>query len=138
MNKLAIAFSAGAFGGLANSIAVWIFGYLGISAMLGVAIAPNLTAAWLYPRLVWGGIWGFLFLLPFLKRSLFLKGALLSLAPTVVQLLLIFPYQTNKGNLGLDLGLLTPLLVVFFNLVWGLAAAFIIQQTAFSNHTERA
>ena len=59
-----LAFSAGALGGLANSLAVWLFGALGITLALGVGIAPGLTPAWLYPRIVWGGLWGFLFLLP--------------------------------------------------------------------------
>jgi hypothetical protein len=35
----------------------------------------------------------------------------------------IFPYQLNKGMMGLDLGTLTPLFVLFFNAVWGVAAA---------------
>jgi hypothetical protein len=34
-------------------------------------------------------------------------------------LLVVFPGQLHKGYLGLDLGLLTPLLVVVFNAVWG-------------------
>jgi hypothetical protein len=49
-------FSAGAFGAIINSIVVWIFGVIGLTAALGVAIAPDLTPAWLYPRIVWGGI----------------------------------------------------------------------------------
>jgi hypothetical protein len=68
MNKfaknLSFVFAAGCFGGLLNSLAVWIFGEVGITSALGVKIAPPLTAAWLYPRLVWGGIWGVLFLIP--------------------------------------------------------------------------
>jgi hypothetical protein len=47
-----LAFAAGALGGLANSIAVWLFGVLHISAALGVAIAPAISPEWLYPRLV--------------------------------------------------------------------------------------
>jgi hypothetical protein len=47
-------FSAGCLGGLANSIAVWVFGVIGITTALGVAIAPSISPAWLYPRIVWG------------------------------------------------------------------------------------
>jgi len=47
----------------------------------------------------------------------------LSLLLTLVQLFYVFPYRLHKGLLGWDLGLLTPALVVFFNAVWGLAAA---------------
>ncbi len=123
LNKVSLVFAAGCFGGLLNSLAVWIFGEAGITASLGVSIAPRLSAAWLYPRLVWGGIWGILFLLPFMKRRLFSKGLVLSLGPSLVQLFLVFPIKANKGVMGLDLGTLTPLLVLIFNAVWGLAAA---------------
>ena len=69
----ALAFSAGALGGLANSLFIWILGVAGVTAALGVAIAPELTAGWLYPRLVWGGLWGALFLLPLRTDSLLLR-----------------------------------------------------------------
>lgn len=63
--NLSLVFASGCFGGLLNSLTVWIFGFAGITALFNVQIAPTLTASWLYPRIVWGGIWGFLFLLPF-------------------------------------------------------------------------
>jgi len=45
-------------------VAVWAAGTYHLTARLGVGIAPALTPNWLYPRLVWGGLWGFLFMLP--------------------------------------------------------------------------
>ncbi len=116
------AFAAGAFGGLVNGLCVWLFGHLGITAALGVKIAPGLSAAMLYPRIVWGGLWGFLFLLGWPGGGGWKKGLVLSLGPTLVQLLYIFPVKAGKGLLGLELGLLTPIMVVFLNAVWGLAA----------------
>jgi len=127
MKKMFICFSAGGLGALANSLAVWLCGHFGISQMLKVAIAPGLSPGWLYPRIVWGGIWGLLFLLPILKSRPMAKGAFLSLGPTAVQLFVVFPYQTHKGMAGLDLGMLTPLLVLFFNWVWGVVTAASIQ-----------
>jgi hypothetical protein len=121
--KTSLVFAAGCLGGLINSLAVWIFGELGISSALGVSIAPKLTPAWLYPRLVWGGIWGLLFLLPLMKTSIFARGLVYSIGPTLVQLFVVFPMKANKGMLGLDLGLLTPALVVVFNAIWGWSAA---------------
>ncbi len=121
--KISLVFAAGCFGGLLNSLAVWIFGELGITSALGVKIAPQLTAAWLYPRLVWGGIWGVLFLLPLMQRRYLYRGLIFSLGPTIVQLFVVFPIKAQKGVMGLDLGLLTPLLVFVFNAIWGLAAA---------------
>ncbi|MCG6972936.1 MAG: hypothetical protein LJE66_07315 [Desulfobacterales bacterium] len=127
MKKILVYFSAGCLGGLANSLAVWAFGANGITHQFGVAIAPTLTPAWLYPRIVWGGIWGFVFLLPFLNSKLILKGAIISIFPTLVQLFVVFPLKAHKGYLGLDLGMYTPVFVVIFNLVWGIVAAFAIK-----------
>ncbi len=118
-------FSAGCVGGLANSLAVWLFGLIGITAALGVSIAPTLSAGWLYPRLIWGGIWGVVFLLPLLKgKSPLIRGLVLSLAPSLVMLFVVFPLKAGKGMMGLDLGTLTPLFVLIFNGAWGVAAAY--------------
>lgn len=125
--RLSVIFTAGCLGGLVNSLVVWLFGLVGITTGLGVAIAPNLTPGWLYPRIVWGGIWAALFLLPFLKGSAIRRGCLYSLGPTAIQLFLIYPLQAGKSMLGLDLGSLTPLFVIFFNAVWGIAAGLWIR-----------
>ena len=124
MRNLSLVFVAGCWGALWNSLAVWLFGYLGVAPALGVNIAPALTPAFLYPRLVWGGIWGLLFLLPMGRWSFPARGLLFSLAPTLVQLFLVFPLMAHKGVLGLQLGYLTPLLVVFYNAIWGYAAGW--------------
>jgi hypothetical protein len=120
---LSLVFAAGCLGGLLNSLAVWIFGEIGISSAVGVKIAPQLTASWLYPRIVWGGIWGALFLLPLMQKSLLYRGLVFSLGPTIVQLFIVFPKIANKGFMGLDLGILTPLLVLVFNAIWGVSAS---------------
>jgi len=127
MKKLLIFFAAGCLGALANSLTVWFFGDWGITSSAGVSISPSLTPGWLYPRIVWGGLWGLLFILPMLQSKPLLKGALLSLFPTIVQLFVIFPYQTRFGIAGLELGMLTPLFVLFFNWVWGVVTALTIR-----------
>lgn len=123
LRTLSLVFVAGCVGGLLNSLVVWNFGTLGVNAALGVKIAPKLTPAWLYPRIVWGGIWGFLFLLPILRRSVISRGLLYSLGPSLVMFFIIFPMKAKKGMFGLDLGSMTPVLVLFFNAVWGVTAA---------------
>jgi len=122
MKKLSLVFVAGCFGALCNSLAVWLFGRLGLASALGVHIAPALTSAFLYPRLVWGGIWGLLFLLSVPRLALPAQGVLFSLGPTLVQLFLVFPLQAGQGVAGLHLGYLTPLFVAFYNAVWGWTA----------------
>ncbi|MEJ2325151.1 MAG: hypothetical protein P8Y77_10325 [Nitrospirota bacterium] len=123
IRKLSLVFSAGAFGGLVNSIAVWAFGAAGVAAALGVRIAPALTPGWLYPRLVWGGIWGALFLIP-VRASHFARGLLWSLGPSAVQLFVVFPVKAHKGMMGLELGALAPLFVLFYNALWGIGTAY--------------
>jgi hypothetical protein len=127
MKKILIFFAAGCLGALVNSLVVWSIGDLGITRSLGVAISPALKPGWLYPRIVWGGIWGFLFFLPVLNSRPFYKGTLLSLVPTMVQLFVVFPYQTKNGIAGIKLGILTPALVFVFNWVWGVATSLTIK-----------
>jgi len=127
VKTLLIVFAAGCIGALANSLAVWLFGHAGINALLGVSIAPTLSPHWLYPRIVWGGLWGLLFVLPLLQSKTLLKGLVLSLFPSAVQLFVVFPYMAHKGMAGLDLGLLTPLCVIFFNALWGVVTAISIK-----------
>ncbi|MBA2882544.1 hypothetical protein HNR65_002896 [Desulfosalsimonas propionicica] len=126
MKNLFIYFTAGCIGAVANSLVVWFFGDIGITKAAGVAIAPALSAQWLYARIVWGGIWGLVFVLPLFRSNLVLKGSLLSLLPTIVQLLVIFP-DAGKGMGGMALGTLTPVFVLFFNWIWGVVAAAAIK-----------
>ena len=123
VKEVSLTFAAGVLGGLANSLTVWLFGAVGLNQLLGVALAPALTPTWLYPRLVWGGLWGWLFLLPFPKLTYPSRGIIFSLAPSLVQIFVVFPLKAQKGVGGLEMGYLTPLLVLFFNAVWGLVAA---------------
>lgn len=74
-------------------------------------------------------MWGFLFLLPVLKGLPFVRGLVWSLGPTVMQLFVVFPLLAQKGVLGLELGTVTPLLVILFNAVWGLTAAAVLALT---------
>ena len=127
MKKALIFFAAGCLGAFANSVVVWLFGDYGITKSLGVSISPALTASWLYPRIVWGGIWGWLFFLPLLNSKPLAKGTILSLFPTIVQLFIVFPYKAHKGVAGMDLGVLTPVFVFVFNWVWGVVTSLAIK-----------
>jgi hypothetical protein len=125
--KASLYFAAGAFGGLANGLAVWLAGHFGITAALGVAISPSLSPPMLYHRVVWGGIWGLVFLVPLAVRAPALRALLYSLGPTFVQLFIIFPEKAGKGMMGLDLGTLTPAFVVIFNFIWAMAAILLLK-----------
>ena len=121
LRTLSLCFAAGVVGALVNSLAAWAAGRYGLTAALGVGLAPVLAPAWIYSRLVWGGLWALQLALP-LRRSPVLLGLLISIAPTVFQLLWVYPYRLGYGWLGLELGLLTPVLVWAFNLVWAWSA----------------
>ncbi len=127
MKTVLVCFSAGCLGALANSLVAWQLGELGVARWAGVAIEPSLTPGWLYQRIVWGGIWGLLFLLPVLRFRFLLKGSLLSLLPTAVQLFFIYPNIADKGPAGLQLGMWTPALVLVYNWVWGVVTAAAIR-----------
>ena len=131
MRNLSLVFVAGCWGALWNSLAVWLCGVSGDRPRPWGSISPPpLTPAFLYPRLVWGGLWGLLFLLPGGRWSFPARGLLFSLAPTLVQLFLVFPLMAHKGVMGLQLGVLTPLMVVFYNAVWGYAVGWWLNWTA--------
>ena len=119
MKNLLIYFAAGTLGGLGTVLVMWILGDFGITRIMGVSLTSALTPQLIYAKMVWGGIWGLLFVLPMMKSRLIAKGLLLSIFPTLAQLFFIFPRHLHKGMLGIDLGTLTPVLVVFLNMVWG-------------------
>lgn len=127
LKKISAAFTGGAVGALVDSFNIWLLGQAGITAALGIGLRPGFTLPWLYPRLVWGGIWGFLFLLPVLKSNPIQRGVLFSLAPSAYVLLTVFPGM-GKGFLGLGFGALTPVLVILLNFLWGIVAAFWYRQ----------
>ena len=127
VGRLSVGFAAGCLGALVNSWLVCYLGQRGIPQLFGVTLAPKWSLAFLYPRLVWGGLWGLLFALPVWRGTfwigVFSRGILFSLAPTAFQLLYVFPQLLGKGTMGLALGKLTPLFVFAYNAVWGLVAA---------------
>lgn len=118
--------AGGAAGGVVNSLAVWLSGMLGVTAAFGVAVAPPLTAPWIYQRTVWGALWGLLLLATRPGRGgrrIVLVGLVVSAFPTAAQLFYFFPHAGHRLG-GLDLGAVTPVFVVAFNAIWGWVAAW--------------
>lgn len=123
IRKLSGAFTGGAIGGLVDSINIWVLADLGITELLGVTMKPELTASWLYQRMIWGGIWMLLLILPLWVNRTALRGCIFSLLPSAMMLLLVFP-SMGKGILGLGFGDLTPLVVIGLNFIYGMVAAY--------------
>jgi hypothetical protein len=126
MNKiirnLSLAFSGGVLGGLVDSANIWSMGKSGVSDLIGLTMKPEFTAPWLYPRLVWGGLWMLLLLLPWWHRRTLLRGLLFSLPPSAMMLFVVLPGM-GKGVLGLGCGLVTPLVVIGLNGIYGMVAS---------------
>lgn len=121
MKNALIVFAAGCLGALIQCVVMWLLARYGITHSLNVSLPGSISPAWLYPRIVWGGLWGFLFLLPILTSSVFVRSFVIALIPTGVQLFIIYPLYEHKGVAGLSLGILTPFVVLFSYWVWSLA-----------------
>lgn len=122
MRLFAIAYACGSLAGLTTGVLIWLLGALGVTGFFGVEIAPQFTPPWLYTRMVWGGLWAGMFLLPILHGlGAWRRAAALSLAPSLVTLFIVLPYK-GALVLGMGLGALTPVFVIFFNLSWALVS----------------
>ena len=118
-----LAFAAGALGGLVLFVFLWLIGTIGIPQAIGINFPVNVTKAALYNLITWGGIWGFIFLVPW-KQGWWIRGLVFSVAPSIVELVVVLPLATPAGMFGLGAGALTPLLVLVANGVWGLVTAW--------------
>lgn len=116
-------FGAGALGALAMCLTMWLFTNFGITQELGVALKGSLNQHWMYPKIVWGGLWGLLFALNFIKGGIFSRSLVIALIPTLIHLFVFYPYYENAGVAGMKLGFLTPFLTFFFYWVWSLVTA---------------
>lgn len=128
IRKISGAFAGGALGAFVDSLNIWFMGKVGISDLLRVGMKPEFTPAWLYPRMVWGGIWALLLLLPFWKQRQMLRGCAFSLIPSAMMLFMVFP-SMGKGLFGLDFGTLTPVVVVGLNCIYGIVASVWYERT---------
>lgn len=127
IRKVSVAFTGGALGGFVDSFNIWFMGKIGISDLIGLSMKPDFTAPWLYQRMVWGGIWMLLLLLPLLKKKVLLRGCLFSLLPSAMMLFMVLP-EMGKGMLGLGFGAVTPVVVVGLNCIYGIVASLWYQK----------
>ena len=123
VHALSLGFAAGCIGALFQFALTWFFREIGITGYYNVAIYVNPTLDWLYPRLIWGGLWGaVLFLIPYFERFYVLRGMVLGAIPALFQLFVVYPIFQDRGIMGKELGELTPLFTLLFFSAWGAAA----------------
>jgi len=129
IRKISAAFTGGAIGGFVDSFNIWAMGKSGISDLIALSMKPDFSAPWLYQRMVWGGIWMLLLLLPLWEKRVMLRGALFSLVPSAMMLFMVLP-SMGQGMLGLGFGTVTPLVVVGLNMIYGMVASAWYQAAA--------
>ncbi|WP_226663951.1 hypothetical protein [Microbulbifer aggregans] len=125
LRNLSFCFTAGCFAGLGYAIALWAMGHYGFSRFLHVDIAPHLHSAYVYQRVVWGGICGLIFMLPW-QKSWITRGFLLSLIPAGILLLILLPMR-GLGIGALALGTLTPLVIILACAAGGIAGSGLLR-----------
>lgn len=115
--RLSLAFAAGAVGVIALVAFLWIIRESGLLAALRIpnAPAPKLPD-FLYSRIVWGGLWGLLLVLPVLTRQWLLRGALLGVLASLAAIFYFNPAWKSAP--------FTFVALVFAaNIVWGIVAS---------------
>ncbi len=127
LNDVSVAFAAGAIGTAVNSAALLAASRYGLLHHLHIALSPPFSLNWIYSRLIWGGLWAPLLILSFGPRRPIGRGLTWSLAPSLFQLLWVFPHKAHLGLLGISARQLTPLIVLtmlILNGIWGVDAAY--------------
>jgi len=112
-----LAFTSGVLGAAANRITLFILG------VIQVIPAPAVTKPWIYSALVWGGLWGFLFLIPW-KANWWARGIVFGLGPSLGVWLVVFPLVANVGLFGVQRGVMGLVVPFVANSVWGLLASW--------------
>lgn len=128
IRKLSGAFTGGALGALLDSFNIWFMGVIGISDMIGITMKPEFAAPWAYKRMIWGGIWMLLLLLPIMKERIVLRGMLFSLAPSAMMLFIVLP-SMGKETFGLGFGTMMPFVVIGLNFIYGIFASYWYSKT---------
>ena len=123
------AFAAGAIGGFLQTLAIWVTGKLGLFALFQLPLAFELNLVWFYQRITWGGLWGLLFLIPLLREVPHWKrGLVFGIVPALASLLIFLPFKDGHGYFGLNLGVMMPVVVVAFGLMWGIIAGALLDR----------
>eukprot|EP00892_Ulva_mutabilis_P002746 jgi/Ulvmu1/12472/UM009_0124.1 len=119
MVLLSVVCFGGAVGGVFNAITEPIFEFFHIAGAHGFMTRlhdPDASDAIVFAghRVLWGGIWGLLYLLPMHKsvKNFWLRSVIFAIIPTLFALLVSIPAMSDGAGLfGIHLGIFTPLFV---------------------------
>ncbi len=76
-----------------------------------------------------------MYLMPILKGSVVLRGSLCSIAPTPVAWFVVFPSR-GMAPMGLNGGVLMPVMVIVLNIVWGIGSAMWVHEIECNENKE--
>lgn len=127
--RLAVGLLGGLLGGLAYLAAAWAGGTVGLPELVGSGWQARVGPAQWGGAAASGAAWGVAFglLVPRLPgRDPVSQGLLFSLLPALWTGLVVFP-GLEFGTLGLRLGALTMVPVVFYHLAWGLTVGSVVR-----------
>ncbi len=114
--QLSIAFAAGAVGVIGLGIFLVILRETGALTRLGIHVPPAPMPQFFYSRIVWGGLWALLFVLPVMTRQWLLRGVLVGV---LASLAAIFYFNPAWKSAAFSF----VVLIFVANAVWGIVAA---------------
>ena len=116
LRNLTLGFGSGVFGVIVFVALARLLAYAKVPDMLGIPPRPFDLAAG-YRLAVWGGIWGLLLALPFLRSLWWLRGLILGVVATAAIPLYFNPNFAKAAAQQ-------QIYALVLNSIWGLAAAF--------------
>jgi hypothetical protein len=76
----------------------------------------------LYRLMVWGGVWGFCFIIPLFRKSWFIRGSIVGLLVVIFNGVILMPHA-GQGYFGIKAGWMVFFGNIIFNYLWGLLAS---------------
>lgn len=114
--QLSLAFAAGGVGVIALVAAMWILKESGALASLGLRPPSPRMPDFLYSRIVWGGIWALLFVLPIMSRQWLLRGLIVGALASIASIFYFNPAWKSAPFAFV-------ILIFVANSIWGAVAA---------------
>lgn len=131
VNKLCIAYAAGTIGALANAAFIAVIAMMGINVIFDMVAFSSLSFGWLFPRMIWGGIFALFLLAPTLGKRWIVRGLLVSIVPTIIAIYAMPVLQGGMTEaLKLEITLMILVITYLFNCVWGLVASYLYSELA--------
>ncbi len=123
--RASLGFASGALAAVVQGLLIVLCSALGLFLVLGVPLEIEGSRFWFYQRIVWGGLWGLLFAVPLLDAwPQWRRGLVIAVLPAAATFFWFLPFQDQQGWLGLKLGPMMPVIVLFFALLWGAIAGW--------------